>query len=80
MKQSIVCKNNTNTEFHFTESINYQAKKCIHGLFCYICCHIDYVGEIGTSLYQIFQNHISSIRSGVKESVPIHFNSMGQAF
>ena len=33
-----------------------------------------YVGETGTTLYERFQNHISSIRRKLNSPIPAHFN------
>ena len=48
----------------------------IYGVFCEVCECVVYVGETGGVLYQIIQNHFSSIRCS-RMDVGLHFNNVG---
>ena len=50
----------------------------IYGVYCERCKRIRYVGETGTSLYAILQNHLSSVRCNRLElPVARHFSVDG---
>ena len=65
---------NKGTTYIFKDSINCKTSNCIYGIFCKVCDSIVYVGETGTTLYERFQNHISTIKRCHNDGIPDHFN------
>ena len=61
-------------EFRFNDCISWKTSNLVYGIFCEECKEIVYVGETGVTLYERFQNHISSIRNNKNEPIPNHFN------
>ena len=61
----------------FLDSINCKTANVVYGINCKRCQKIIYVGETGTTLYERFQNHLSSIRRTKEEPVANHFNLNG---
>jgi hypothetical protein len=58
----------------FKDKISCKTTNCIYGIYCDVCEDIVYVGETGTSLYERFQNHLTSVRKQKDEPIPNHFN------
>ena len=47
--------------FTFNQHINCKTSNIVYGIYCNKCNEINYVGETGTTIYERFQNHISSM-------------------
>ena len=46
----------------------------MYGIYCDKCRDILYVGETGTAIYDRMANHLSSVRQGKDEPIPMHFS------
>ena len=82
-KKCIICNylkvgtshiSNDGKTYYFNDRFNCKTNNCIYGIFCKVCKEIVYVGETGTTIYERFQNHLTSIRKKKIEPVPTHFN------
>jgi hypothetical protein len=58
----------------FKDKINCRTCNVIYGIHCAICSTMVYVGETGVSIYERFQNHLSSVRRVTGDPVAEHFN------
>ena len=74
MKVGTLHKSLSGKEFVFNDKIDCRTNNLIYGIYCDKCGAIVYVGETGTTLYERFQNHISSINHEKDEPIPRHFN------
>ena len=82
-KKCAICKyitqditfNHHNTTYTFNTEINCKTSNLIYGIKCHRCEMILYVGETGTTIYERFQNHISSIKRKQDHPVSEHFNT-----
>ena len=77
----VICKLITDTTTHEINGKQYSFKlinckiaNVEYGIRCKECKRVLYVGEIGTKIYDKFQNHTSSIRKGANNPVAEHFN------
>ena len=61
----------------FLDRIDCKSSNIIYGIPCKHCKKVVYVGETGTTLYERFSNHISSIRRNKDEPIANHFNGQG---
>ena len=82
-KKCAICKyitqdttfHHQNTKYTFNTDINCKTSNLIYGIKCHRCEMILYVGETGTTIYERFQNHISSIKRKQDHPVAEHFNT-----
>ena len=82
IKKCAICKFITDETIHqvkdvrfvFNDKICCKSTNVVYGIQCDKCAKIVYVGETGTTIYERFQNHVSSIKRGIDHPVSDHFN------
>ena len=79
MKQGTLHRSIQGKEYVYNDRVDCRTNNVIYGIFCEKCDAIIYVGETGTSIYERFQNHISSVRNQKQEPIPMHFTSDGHS-
>ena len=62
-------------KYVMNDHIDCKSSNIIYGIRCQQCCELIYVGETGVTLFERFQNHISSIKNRHNQPIPNHFNS-----
>ena len=73
MAEDITHRSLDGKEYTFKDKVNCKTSNIIYGIKCDHCGKIVYVGETGTSIYERFQNHLSSIRRMKDDPVANHF-------
>ena len=58
----------------FLDIVNCKSTNVVYGIVCKECDKVVYVGETGNTIYERFQNHISSIKRKKDEPISRHFN------
>ena len=61
--------------FQFTNHINCKSSNLVYGIRCKVCDKMVYVGETGTTIYEQWQNHLSTVRRRTDNPVSRHFNA-----
>ena len=84
-RKCVICKHFHNQDevispdgraFTFQTGIGCKSTNIIYGNHCAKCDKVVYIGETGVTVYERFQNHLSTIRNKkMYEPVPKHFNS-----
>ena len=72
--QEAELKTDTNI-FRFNNHINCKSSNLIYGISCKVCDRVVYVGETGTTMYERWQNHMSTVRRKTDNPISRHFNS-----
>ena len=83
-KNCVICKHmsdklshvsTTGKQFVFKDKINCKTSNVVYGIHCKVCDKIIYVGETGTTIYERFQNHLSSVRRKKEDPISQHFST-----
>ena len=59
------------------EHIDCKSTNVVYGIKCKKCNQLVYVGETGVTVYERFQNHLTTIKGKSDEPVPNHFSNHG---
>ena len=59
--------------FTFNQHINCKMSNIVYGIYCNKCDEINYVGQTGTTIYERFQNHISSMKRTDNNPIESHY-------
>ena len=63
--------------FIFNQHINCKTSNLVYGIYCNKCNDVNCVGETGTTIYERFQNHISSVKRGGNNPLGDHYMEKG---
>ena len=70
------CRSPGGKQFTFHNNVGCKTSNVVYGIYCAKCNKIVYIGETGVTIYERFQNHLSSIRNNKNhEPVARHFTS-----